>query len=63
MKYCKKIISSPLGDIFLIASDTHLLLLDFSDSQELPKKIEKVTGGKNFIEGKNIILELVEKEL
>lgn len=63
MKYCKKIIHSPLWDVFLIASDTHLLLLDFHDSQELSKKIKKVTNEKVLIERKNTILEKVEKEL
>lgn len=63
MTLSSQAIQSPLGDIFLIASNTHLLLLDFSDSQELSKKIKKVIQRRNLIERKNPILEQVEKEL
>lgn len=36
------IIESPLGNIYTIANEQSLLLLDFSDSSELEKKIKKI---------------------
>jgi hypothetical protein len=37
------IIPSPLGDLVAIASDDHLLMLEFADSEELEEKIAKLT--------------------
>ncbi len=60
--YSQKI-SSPLGDLFALANDTSLLFLDFSDSIELSKKVEKIKQWEKILEEKNKILEHVEKEL
>jgi AraC family transcriptional regulator, regulatory protein of adaptative response / methylated-DNA-[protein]-cysteine methyltransferase len=35
-------IQSPIWDLTLLADDTHLLLLEFSDSEELDEKIKKI---------------------
>jgi hypothetical protein len=34
-------ISSPLGDLIAIASETHLVMLEFADSKAIESKIEK----------------------
>lgn len=36
------IIPSPLGDLIAIASDDHLLMLEFADSEELEEKVSKL---------------------
>ena len=33
--YYQNLIPSPLGDLIAIASDDHLLMLEFADSEEL----------------------------
>ena len=37
----QSLIDSPLGDLIAIASQTHLLLLEFADSKQLEEKLEK----------------------
>lgn len=39
MKYSKSIIASPLGDLVAVASETHLVMLEFADSKSLEKKL------------------------
>jgi O6-methylguanine-DNA--protein-cysteine methyltransferase len=43
MQLYQSIIPSPLGDLLAIASDKHLLMLEFADSEELEEKIAKLT--------------------
>lgn len=43
MNYSQIIIPSPLGDLIAIASDDHLVMLEFADSPSIEKKITKVT--------------------
>jgi hypothetical protein len=40
MKYSQAIISSPLGDLVAVASPTHLVMLEFADSENLERKIQ-----------------------
>lgn len=39
MHYLQTIISSPIGDLIAVASDTHLVMLEFADSESLEKKL------------------------
>ena len=41
--YYSSIIPSPLGDLVAVASDDHLVMLEFADSEELEEKIAKLT--------------------
>jgi hypothetical protein len=36
----KTVISSPIGNLIAVASESHLLMLEFADSKELEKKIQ-----------------------
>jgi O6-methylguanine-DNA--protein-cysteine methyltransferase len=54
------IIPSPLGDLVAIASDTHLLMLEFADSDELTGKIVRFPDAKSET---NILLKETEQEL
>ena len=42
MQLSSAFINSPLGDLYALADDTHLLMLEFVDSKELSSKKEKV---------------------
>ncbi|MBC7503799.1 hypothetical protein H7169_02425 [Candidatus Gracilibacteria bacterium] len=56
--YTTTIISSPLGDLYAIADEEYLLVLEFLDSQELGKKIARfpsIEQGKNNIIKKTIV--------
>lgn len=59
------IIPSPIGDLTALASNETLLLLEFTDSEELPTKIKKIESYYNTKKQtiKNLILEKVETEL
>ncbi len=46
MQLYQIIIPSPLGDLIAIASDDHLLILEFADSEELEEKISVIA--RNF---------------
>lgn len=65
MSLYSHIISSPVWDLIAIASDEHLLLLEFSDWEEVPIKIKKIENQYNTKKQtiKNPILERVEIEL
>ncbi|MFZ2255385.1 MAG: hypothetical protein WAW59_04735 [Patescibacteria group bacterium] len=39
MKYSKSIITSPFGNLIAVASETHLVMLEFADSKSLEKKL------------------------
>ena len=41
--YYQTLIPSPLGDLVAIASDDHLFMLEFTDSEELEEKVAKLT--------------------
>jgi methylated-DNA-[protein]-cysteine S-methyltransferase len=41
--YSSSIIPSPLGDLVAIASDDHLVMLEFADSEELEEKVARLT--------------------
>ena len=41
--YYQSLIPSPLGDLIAIATDNHLLMLEFADSVELEEKVAKLT--------------------
>jgi hypothetical protein len=43
MSLYQSVIPSPLGDLVAIASDDHLLMLEFADSEELEGKVAKFT--------------------
>ncbi len=60
-----KIIPSPLGDLIAIASDDHLLMLEFSDSWELDEKIKKIENlkKKSRESWENSIIRETEKQL
>ena len=38
--YSSSSIDSPIGTLIAIASDTHLLMLEFADSENLERKID-----------------------
>ena len=40
--YYQSLISSPLGDLIAIASDDHLLMLEFADSEELEVRLSVI---------------------
>ncbi len=46
--YYSLIIPSPLGDIMTIANDSHLLMLEFTDSKELAKKISIIVNSHSL---------------
>ncbi len=60
MQLYQTIISSPLGDLVAIASDDHLLMLEFSDSEELAEKLVRFPDAKSET---NILLKETEQEL
>lgn len=42
MSLISTLMPSPLGDLYALSDDTHLLLLEFADSKELEKKISVI---------------------
>ena len=58
--YYQNLIPSPLGDLIAIASDDHLLMLEFADSEELWVKLSRFPS---VIKGTNVILNLAENQL
>ncbi len=58
--YYQNLIPSPLGDLVVIASDEHLLMLEFADSGELAEKLARFPDAKS---GTNILLKQTEQEL
>jgi O6-methylguanine-DNA--protein-cysteine methyltransferase len=54
------IISSPLGDLVAIASDDHLLMLEFADSGELAEKLARFSDTKI---GTNMLLQKTTLQL
>lgn len=59
------IITSPLGDIYAIASDEYLLMTEFADNAELSEKIRKIEKryNTNIKSQGNLILSQVALEL
>jgi hypothetical protein len=41
--YSSSIIPSPLGDLVAIASDDHLVMLEFADSEALEEKVARTS--------------------
>lgn len=62
MSLSTAIIPSPLGDLFAIASDAQLIMLEFADSKGREKKIQKI-GSANITQWENAILEQTRSEL
>lgn len=60
MQLYQKSISSPLWDLIAVANEDHLLLLEFSDSKQLQKKLWSFTHIENR---SNPLLDQTEKEL
>jgi O6-methylguanine-DNA--protein-cysteine methyltransferase len=60
MQLYQIIIPSPLGDLIAIASDDHLLMLEFADSGELSEKLVRFPDTRP---GNNTILKQTEQEL
>ncbi len=60
MQLYQTIISSPLGDLVALASDTHLMMLEFADSRELTEKLARFA---DTISGINTILHQTKQEL
>lgn len=58
--YYQVLIPSPLGDLVAIASDDHLLMLEFADSEELGEKAARFPDAKSET---NILLKQTEQEL
>jgi hypothetical protein len=52
--YSSSIIPSPLGDLVAIASDDHLLMLEFADSEELEEKVARLTKSPFVILTKDV---------
>lgn len=42
MPFCLSTFPSPLGELTVVGSDDALVFLDFSDSKELQRKIERI---------------------
>jgi AraC family transcriptional regulator of adaptative response/methylated-DNA-[protein]-cysteine methyltransferase len=53
-------LSTPLGPMIAVADDFGLYVLDFEDNPDLPKIMARL---EESIEGNNLILSLVQKEL
>jgi hypothetical protein len=60
MSLYQTIIPSPLGDLIAIASDDHLLMLEFADSVELTEKLARFPDTKI---GTNTILDKTATQL
>lgn len=60
MRLYQKSISSPLWDLIAVANEDHLLLLEFSDSKQLPKKLWSLDIIENW---SNPLINKTEKEL
>lgn len=60
--YISTHIHSPLWDLNAVADNTHLLFLDFSDTPDNKKRIEKL-GISEHQDGSNGVLEQCRKEL
>lgn len=60
MNLYQSIITSPLGDLIAVASDRHLMMLEFADSGELGEKLDQFSGTKLDT---NDLLKKTEKEL
>ena len=58
-------IVSPLGDLYALADDAYLLMLEFADSKELSSKKEKIQklSGRTINDGMNPILTQTKIEL
>lgn len=65
MPFCLSTFSSPLGELTVVGSDDALVFLDFSDSKELQRKIERIeTHFQIKIHpGSNPIIEKTRREL
>lgn len=62
----QSLIPSPLGDLIALASEAHLLLLEFADSKGLEKKVSVIArshGDVAIQSEKNRILLQTRKEL
>jgi hypothetical protein len=56
MSLYQSTISSPLGDLVAIASDDHLLMLEFADSEELEEKVSVIARNEAIqVSGKDSI--------
>ncbi len=58
ISYCS--IDSPLGELIAVADEDYLLLLEFSDSKQLQKKLSSLDIGESW---SNPLLDQTEKEL
>lgn len=52
--------TSPLWDITAVANESHLLILEFTNSKQLPKKLSSLGTRENW---SNPLLDQVQKEL
>ncbi len=60
MQLYKRILTSPIWEITVVANQDHLLLLEFSDSKQLPKKLSSFGTVEHW---SNPLLDQTQKEL
>ncbi len=56
-------IKTPIGELLAVANDESLYMLDFSDLENIDKKLAKISKNQEIKSGGNFVIEQIDSEL